>query len=877
MLKLIRLMFTRLVFLKITSKKLRQTINFLSFPSLMTRSNNLFLLFSLFFLLCPSYSAANNELHQLLSFKSLLSDSTQLPNWSKTTNLCEFTGVACNKNSAVVSIDLSNKNLNLEFQEVSSFLLTLPNLQTLLLKNSNVTGKLVLLADIQCSSVLTKMDLAKNSISGPISYIYSLSSCIKLKSLNLSGNLLEYPASNSKGVSFNLESLDLSYNKITGPNFMPWLLSRGCSELAHLSLKGNKLAGSVVHVQDCKNLEFLDLASNNFTTEVPKFDDFMALNHLDLSSNKFNGDISDSLSTCKKLAFLNITHNQFGGGVLPLLPSGNLKYLYLSANGFQGSLPNHLSNLCSSLVELDVSFNSLSGYVPESFAACSSLELFDISYNNFSGKLPIDTLVKLSSLKKILFGFNSFVGELSESFGKMTNLEILDVSSSLLNGSVPLGICQDPRNSLKVLYLQNNEFTGPIPASLGNCSKLESLDLSFNYLNGTIPSSLGSLSNLRDLILWLNQLHGLIPEELMYIKTLKNLILDFNVLSGSIPSSLSNCTSLKWLSLSNNQLSGEIPSSFGQLTNLAILKLGNNSLTGSIPSELGNCRSLIWMDLNTNLLNGTIPPALFKQSGNIVGGLLTEEPYGYVKRDGSKECHGAGNLLEFGGIQQEQSNRISTRGPCNFTRVYRGITGPTSNNNGSIVFLDLSYNKLEGGLPKELGSMYYIEILNLGHNDLSGPIPRELGKMRYTAILDLSYNRLNGSIPSTLTGLNYLGDMDLSNNLLSGLIPESAPFNTFPEYRFLNNTGLCGYPLPQCGSGASAKSGEQNKKSRRRQLSLAGIIAMGLSFSLFCIFGLLIIAIETRKRMRKKEAVLKGAGEAVSINLATFEKPQLKI
>ncbi|KAK1403783.1 Non-specific serine/threonine protein kinase [Heracleum sosnowskyi] len=597
----------------------------------MTCSNNIFLLVSLFIFLCPSVSAANNELQQLLSFKSSLPDSTQLPNWSKTNNLCDFTGVTCNANSTVVSLDLSSNKLHLDFQKVSYFLLTLPNLQTLFLKNSNITGKISPLARFQCSSVLTKLDLSENSIAGPVSDIFSLSSCIKLQSLNLSGNLLEYPASNSKGLNFNLESLDLSYNKITGPNFMHWLLSRGCSELVYLSIKGNKIAGSLVHLQDCKNLEFLDLSSN------------------------------------------------------------------------------------------------------------------------------------------------SFVGELSESFAKLTNLETLDVSSNLLNGSVPVGICQDPKNSLKVLYLQNNEFTGPIPDSLGNCSKLESLDLSFNYLDGTIPSSLGSLSNLRDLILWLNQLHGLIPEELMYIKTLKNLILDFNVLSGSIPSSLGNCTSLKWISLSNNQLSGEIPASFGQLPNLAILKLGNNSLTGSIPSELGNCRSLIWIDLNTNLLNGTIPPALFKQSGNIAAELLTEKPYGYVKNDGSKECHGAGNLLEFGGIRQEQFNRISTR------------------------------------------------------------------------------------------GLNYLGDMDLSNNHLSGSIPESAPFNTFPEYRFLNNTGLCGYPLPQCGSDATTKTGGQNKKSSRRQLTLAGSVAMGLLFSLFCIIGLILIAVETRKRMKKKEAVLEGAGEALSI------------
>ncbi|KAL8110658.1 hypothetical protein AgCh_026410 [Apium graveolens] len=591
-------------------------------------------LFLLFYLLCVVFSpvfSANSDLQQLLSFKSSVLDKTELPNWSSTTNLCDFSGVTCNINSRVVSIDLSSKKLHLDFQKVSSFLLILPNLDTLLLKNSNITGKFSLSPRSQCSSVLTKLDLAENTIYGPVSGVSTLSSCIKLKSLNLSGNLMEFPASDSKGLSLSLESLDLSYNKIVGPNFMPWLLSGGCSELKFLSIKGNKIAGPVVHIQDCKNLQFLDLSANNFSVGVPKFDDFLVLNHLDLSLNKFSGDISGSIASCKNLTFLNITHNQFGGGEIPFIPSGNIKFLYLSGNDFKGAVPDHLSDLCPSLVELDVSANSLFGSVPEGFGACSSLEVFDISHNNFSGKLPIDTLLKLSSLKNMMFGFNNFVGDLSDSFSKMIKLETFDVSSNKLSGVIPVGICQDPRNSLRVLYLQNNELIGPIPESLSDCSNLVSLDLSFNYLNGTIPASLGSLSNLRDLILWLNQLDGEIPEELMNIKTLENLILDFNDLTGSIPASLSNCTSLNWISLSNNQLSGEIPASFGQLTNLAILKLGNNSLTGNIPPELGDCRSLIWMDLNTNLLNGTIPPSLFKQSGNIAAGLLTEKPYGYIK------------------------------------------------------------------------------------------------------------------------------------------------------------------------------------------------------------------------------------------------------
>lgn len=860
--------------------------------------NKLFFVLLLIFFLPPASPASVNGLfkdsQQLLSFKAALPPTpTLLQNWLSSTDPCSFTGVSC-KNSRVSSIDLSNTFLSVDFSLVTSYLLPLSNLESLVLKNANLSGSLTAAAKSQCGVSLDSIDLAENTISGPISDISSFGVCSNLKSLNLSKNFLDPPGKEIlNGATFSLQVLDLSYNNISGLNLFPWVSSMGFGELEFFSLKGNKLAGSIPEL-DFKNLSYLDLSANNFSTVFPSFKDCSSLQHLDLSSNKFYGDIGSSLSSCGKLSFLNLTNNQFVG-LVPKLQSESLQYLYLRGNDFQGVYPNQLADLCKTVVELDLSYNNFSGMVPESLGECSSLELVDISNNNFSGKLPVDTLLKLSNMKTMVLSFNKFVGVLPDSLSNLLKLETLDVSSNNLTGVIPSGICKDPVNNLKVLYLQNNLFEGPIPASLSNCSQLVSLDLSFNYLTGRIPSSLGSLSKLKDLILWLNQLSGEIPQELMYLQALENLILDFNDLTGPIPASLSNCTKLNWISLSNNQLSGEIPASLGRLSNLAILKLGNNSISGNIPAELGNCQSLIWLDLNTNFLTGSIPPPLFKQSGNIAVALLTGKRYVYIKNDGSKECHGAGNLLEFGGIRQEQLGRISTRHPCNFTRVYRGITQPTFNHNGSMIFLDLSYNKLEGSIPKELGTMYYLSILNLGHNDLSGMIPQDLGGLKNVAILDLSYNRLNGPIPNSLTSLTLLGEIDLSNNNLSGMIPESAPFDTFPDYRFANNS-LCGYPLPlPCSSGPKSDA-NQHQKSHRRQASLAGSVAMGLLFSLFCIFGLIIVAIETKKRRKKKEAALEAymdghshsatansawkftsAREALSINLAAFEKPLRKL
>ncbi|VFQ96771.1 unnamed protein product [Cuscuta campestris] len=854
------------------------------------------LLLLIFFLPPASPAHLPRDSQRLLSFKASIPDQTQLPTWVSISgaNPCSFAGVTC-RGSRVSSIDLTNVILSTDFATVSSHLLSLESLESLVLKNTNLSGSLSSASESQCGASLRYLDLAENSITGAVSDVYSLSGCYNLKSLNLSRNSVDLPVTGGGGETLKIQILDLSHNNISG-QFVFSLLS---PELQFLSLKGNKLSGNIPELS-FKNLSHLDLSANNFSTEFPSFKDCSSLQHLDLSSNKFTGgDIGESLSSCSSLTFLNLTNNKFSGEVAKL-PRGSLQYLYLRGNGFQGSFPERIGDLCSTLMELDLSFNNISGNIPQTLGECSGLELLDLSNNCFSGELPLETLVKLSSLKTLVLSFNKFVGGLSGSFSSLVNLETLDLSSNNISGLIPSGICKDPKNSsLKVLYLQNNLFNGPIPESLSNCSQLQSLDLSFNYLSGKIPSSLGSLSKLKDLIIWLNQLEGEIPDELMYLQSLENLILDFNNLSGSIPESLSKCGKLNWISLSNNLLTGTIPGSLGNLSNLAILKLGNNSISGTIPPELGNCKSLLWLDLNTNSLNGSIPPALFKQSGNIALALLTGKQYVYIKNDGSKECHGAGNLLEFGGIRQDRLDRISTRHPCNFTRVYKGITQPTFNHNGSMIFLDLSHNKLEGSIPKELGSVYYLSVLNLGYNDLSGQIPQDLGGLKNVAILDLSHNKLNGSIPQTLTSLALLGDIDLSSNQLSGVIPESAPFDTFPDYRFFNNSGLCGYPLPnKCGSESSSRSNQHNKENRRHA-SVAGSVAMGLLFSLFCIIGLVIVAAEAKKRRKESSEgsslemgshySVSGAAnnntdwkltsirEALSINLATFEKPLRKL
>ncbi|XP_072998662.1 brassinosteroid LRR receptor kinase BRI1-like [Typha latifolia] len=777
-------------------------------------------------------STAAGDLELLMSFKNSLPNPSVLPSWNPGQSPCSFFGVGCNTGGRVASLVFQGVALSADFRSITSSLLALASLEKLSLRAGNLSGTVDSAGGARCGAQLAEIDISGNDLRGSVSHVAALAgACSGLKSLNLSGNSLGvYPDGKDRSSSFSvgfsgLDTLDLSFNKISGEKDLRWLLSSG---IRQLFLAGNLLSGSIPAISSCSSLQHLDLSSNGLAGEIP----------------------AGVFGSCRSLAFLN-----------------------LSANHFTGTPPSDLSS-------------------------CSSLQALSLSNNNFSGEFPIQTLAYMPNLKILELAFNAFNGSLPNSISKLASLELLDLSSNSLSGSIPSGLCQNPGLiSLKELYLQNNLFTGPIPESLSNCSSLVSLDLSLNYLTGAIPASLGSLSSLRDLIMWQNSLEGEIPNELSNIQTLENLILDYNGLTGGIPQGLSNCTNLNWISLASNHLSGRIPSWIGRLGNLAILKLGNNSFSGPIPPELGDCKSLVWLDLNNNQLNGSIPPTLAKQSGNIAVGLVTGKRYVYLRNDGSADCRGTGSLLEFGGIRPEDLNRLPSKRLCNFTRVYMGSTQYTFNNNGSMIFFDLSFNQLEGTIPTEIGNMFYLMILNLGHNMLSGLIPLEMGNLHHVAVLDLSHNALEGPIPPSFSALS-LSDIDLSNNKLNGSIPELGSLATFPPSRYENNSGLCGFPLPSCGGRSGANEDGHHQKSHRRQASLAGSVALGLLFSLFCIFGLIIIAVESRKRQKKKDNCsnswdiyidsrsysgidysnwrLTGTN-ALSLNLAAFDKPLQKL
>lgn len=862
-----------------------------------------------------------------------------LNNDGKMVNPCDWYGVSCLE-GRVTAVDLGNAGLsgNLWVERILS---RLDKLDRLVLRGNNFTGDLVSKQKMGNVCSVSTLDLSDNRISGDFAIDF-LNVCQSLVSLNISYNSLTTAAMavgrGAVSIGPSIQVLDISHNQLSDGSLLSGILTN-CQSLQHLDLSYNRIDGSLPPgIGQCTQLVSLNLSSNLFSDGIPT--DLIVGTHdtkcsagncsiksslqaLDLSNNNLSGPLSALQlgDSCAKLIVLNLSSNALTGKIPPSLGNcKDLKLLNLSANlllgtipealgglssieqllvfknNLNGNIPPELGSICPTLKELDLSSNNnISGSIPPSFALCSSLDTINLSHNQLFGNFLGDLLGNLRSLRVLLLSFNNLTGSIPLSLANCSSLEVLDLSSNEISGTIPPDICT-PSSSLQRLFLPNNLLSGSLPPELANCRNLRTIDFSFNYLNGTIPAILGSLPYLEDLVIWLNQLEGQIPDKICDSGSLKTLILNNNILTGEVPSALMKCPNLVWISLSSNRLSGTIPSFLGHLDKLAILQLNNNSLSGTIPPELGNCSSLIWLDLNSNMLNGSIPAELSQQSSHIVAGSVAGKLFAFTRNE-DPSCRGAGGLLEFAGIRREQLSQLPILNTCNFSRLYVGTTMYSFTDNGTLIYLDLSYNSLSGTIPESFGSMYFMQVFSLGHNLITGTIPTNLGGLKQVCVLDLSHNRLHGFIPGSFGGLSFLIDLDVSNNNLTGPIPSSGQLMTIPASRYGNNSGLCGLPLPTCGSNEPTNGEESGHSSsghrNRRNGTLAGSVAMGLLLALSCILGLLVIAVKTKKQKNQEDKrdkymdslptsgsgswKLSGVLEPLSINVATFEKPLRKL
>ena len=205
--------------------------------------------------------------------------------------------------------------------------------------------------------------------------------------------------------------------------------------------------------------------SNNFAGTIsPNVAKLRYLYELDISNNRFSGPFPNAVLGMESLIFLDIRFNFFTGSVPPQIFMQNLDALFINNNNFMQKLPDNLGS--SHILYLTLANNKFIGPIPSTIAKLfSSLTEVLLLNNELTGCLPYE----IGFLKEAIvfdIGNNQLTGPLPFSLACLEKVEQLNFAGNLLYGMVPEVVCE--LESLANFSLSDNYFMyiGPVCRSL---------------------------------------------------------------------------------------------------------------------------------------------------------------------------------------------------------------------------------------------------------------------------------------------------------------------------------------------------------------------------------------------------------------------------
>ncbi|XWS59388.1 hypothetical protein CRYUN_Cryun08bG0117500 [Craigia yunnanensis] len=351
------------------------------------------------------------------------------------------------------------------------------------------------------------------------------------------------------------------------------------------------------------------------------------------------GTLPQNLNKLSMLKNIGLQRNQLSGKLPSFSGLSNLLYGYLDYNNFD-SIPadffDGLDNL--QVLALDHNnFNASTGWsFPKTLQNFAQLTNLSCMSCNLIGPLP-DFLGSMPSLTNLRLSGNSLYGEIPGTFNGSA-LQMLWLNDQLGGGMTgPIDVVAT-MESLTVLWLHGNQFTGPIPENIGDLTLLKDLNLNSNNLVGLIPNSLADM-RLDNLDLNNNRFMGPIPmfktpnvtsasnkfcQATQGLPCAPEVMALIGFLGGvnyppRLVSSWSDNEPCNWVGIRCNSgkiaiinlphynLSGTLSPSVAKLDSLSQIRLQSNNLSGTIPNNWTSLRSLGTLDLSGNNISGPLP------------------------------------------------------------------------------------------------------------------------------------------------------------------------------------------------------------------------------------------------------------------------------
>ncbi|KAK3439602.1 hypothetical protein EUGRSUZ_C04068 [Eucalyptus grandis] len=388
------------------------------------------------------------------------------------------------------------------------------------------------------------------------------------------------------------------------------------------------------------------------------------------------------------------------------------------------------------------------------------LEELDLSINGITGRLPT-CWRNMTSIRVLFLEDNEFTDNIASSpLTSLTSLELLSISGNYFD--IPSSLSPLANYSrLKVLLLDDNKLTidSKVAPSIPRF-QLKDFSISNSLSKGFKVTSLGFLNHqydLRTIDLSLNDIPGPFATWLLENNTKLENLLMANNLFAKLEVPLMALHNLSMMDMSNNGMRGELTTEFClNVPNLSHLNLSANRLEGNIPSELGSMKSLYSLDLSHNNFSKGLPIQLLDSNSSL-------EKLNVAYNNLQGEIVFTGDLSFLSSLANLFELDVSNN-------IFIGQLPRVIANLSSLALLDLSKNQLNGLIPQGLFNLPQLQYLALSDNNLSGSLASSFitPELRH---IHLNGNKLNGSIVHLLLNSSNLVTLDLSENEFFGSIP----------------------------------------------------------------------------------------------------------
>ncbi|KAJ8633388.1 hypothetical protein MRB53_026724 [Persea americana] len=275
---------------------------------------------------------------------------------------------------------------------------------------------------------------------------------IELKGQNLTGELPEEFAD----LTF-LQDLDFTLNNLNGSIPPRW----ATLPLVHLSILGNRVTGKIPkEFGNISTLKSLVLEDNHLGGPFPpELGNLSRLEEFFASCNNFSGPLPETFGKLTSLQMFLIDANPISGKIPDFIGNWTqITRLDIRGTSMEGPIPSTISSL-TNLTQLRISDLTVPSVGFPPLAAMKAMQILVLRNCLISAEIPEFIGNNMVNLKSLDLSFNNLTGKIPENFGALSSINYMYLTNNLLTGNIPQWIL----SSQGRLDISNNNFTGPYP------------------------------------------------------------------------------------------------------------------------------------------------------------------------------------------------------------------------------------------------------------------------------------------------------------------------------------------------------------------------------------------------------------------------------